>query len=221
MGAGLFYRVTSARTRGNGLKSRQGRFRLDVRKNFFTKRAVGHWSRLPRFGSPSLEAIKMRVDVALEDAFQWPRRRWLDRWPRRPSRSFPNVTILRLSEREDSPVLWFYFRLPRVALSPAVRFPSPSPTPNTFPSGIAPLPSRGSRCRCVPPRRHQVPLAALRKGAAGRGGGSRRRGLGDFGGGACSVGSEGFLGGFGFGLGFGFVLEAPAAWRGKPGRGGR
>lgn len=69
VGAGLFYRVTSARTRGNGLKSRQGRFRLDVRKNFFTKRAVGHWSRLPRFGSPSLEAIKMRVDVALEDAF--------------------------------------------------------------------------------------------------------------------------------------------------------
>lgn len=42
---------------------------MDVRKNFFTKRAVGHWSRLPRFGSPSLEAIKMRVDVALEDAF--------------------------------------------------------------------------------------------------------------------------------------------------------
>ena len=64
-------KICCDRTRGNGFKLKEGRFRLDTRKSgekkLFTVRVEKYWNKLPRdvLEAPSLEMLKARLDWAL------------------------------------------------------------------------------------------------------------------------------------------------------------
>jgi len=69
LGYRLISRACSHRTRDNGLKLKEGRFRIDIRKKSFTMRVVKHWHRLPRevVDAPSLETFEVTLDGALSN----------------------------------------------------------------------------------------------------------------------------------------------------------
>ncbi|GAB0179269.1 hypothetical protein GRJ2_000392200 [Grus japonensis] len=66
-GEGLFIRECSDRTRGNGFKLKEGRFRLGIKKKFFTVRVMGNLFQCLRevIDAPSLEVFKARLDGVL------------------------------------------------------------------------------------------------------------------------------------------------------------
>ena len=67
-GSQLFERRDNSRTRKNGLKLMEGRFRLEVRGKFFTERVVRCWNSCPErlwMPRPSLEEFRARLDGAL------------------------------------------------------------------------------------------------------------------------------------------------------------
>lgn len=69
MEVGLLSQVKRGSMRGSGLQLCQERFRLVIRKNFFTGIVVKHWDGLSRMvvESPSLKPLKRREDVVLSD----------------------------------------------------------------------------------------------------------------------------------------------------------
>ena len=64
-----FSSACCGRRRGNGFKLKQGRFRLDIRKDVFQMKAVRHWNSLSRevVYVPSVETFKVRIDQFLSN----------------------------------------------------------------------------------------------------------------------------------------------------------
>jgi len=69
-GENLFSTACCNRTRSNGFKLREGRFRLDIRKKFLAMRVVKHWHGLPREVVEALETLKAGLDGALSKLVQ-------------------------------------------------------------------------------------------------------------------------------------------------------
>ena len=69
----LFIQSDSNRMRGNRFKIREGRFRIDDRKKFFSQRVVRHWHKLPReaVDVSSLELFRIRLDGVLGNLICW------------------------------------------------------------------------------------------------------------------------------------------------------
>ena len=63
-GDGLFIREWNERTRDNGSKQKERRYRLDISKRYFTMRVVRQWNRLPSeaVDAPSLEVFSARLE---------------------------------------------------------------------------------------------------------------------------------------------------------------
>jgi len=72
-GENIVSRTCCDRTRSNGFRLREGRFRLGIRKKFFTMRVMRQWNLLPREAvtAPSLEVFKASLDGALNIVVWW------------------------------------------------------------------------------------------------------------------------------------------------------
>ena len=65
----LFSVIPECRTPNNGLKLKEARFQLNIRKNILTVRAAQQWNQLPLQldSAPALEALKKNLDNHLAD----------------------------------------------------------------------------------------------------------------------------------------------------------